>query len=101
MRQREDWRCKRGLQVSEWAWITLSLFLSTGIYAFVVLKAGVKESSDTPKELREVVRRVIGPLASPDKIMVSLLLGKILFGGGAGLLNATSGADTFTALGGA
>jgi acetyl-CoA synthetase len=39
-----------------------------GIYAFVVLKAGVEGSDDLRKELVAHVRKEIGPIASPDKI---------------------------------
>ena len=43
---------------------------SAGIYAFVVIKAGAKETPQVAKEIREVVRKVIGPLAAPDHVMV-------------------------------
>jgi acetyl-CoA synthetase len=39
-----------------------------GIYAFVTLKAGVRESDALKKELVAHVRQEIGPIASPDKI---------------------------------
>jgi acetyl-CoA synthetase len=39
-----------------------------GIYAFVTLKHGEKPSKAVEKELKDHVRRVIGPIASPDKI---------------------------------
>ncbi|NLL90759.1 MAG: acetate--CoA ligase [Dehalococcoidales bacterium] len=39
-----------------------------GIYAFVTLKRGEKPGKATEKELRDHVRKVIGPIASPDKI---------------------------------
>jgi acetyl-CoA synthetase len=39
-----------------------------GIYAFVTLKVGVKESDELKKELVAQVRKSIGPIASPDKI---------------------------------
>ena len=39
-----------------------------GIYAFVTLKHGEKPSKAVGKELKDHVRRVIGPIASPDKI---------------------------------
>ena len=38
------------------------------IYAYVTLKAGVKESDDLIKELRTHVRKEIGPIASPEVI---------------------------------
>jgi acetyl-CoA synthetase len=39
-----------------------------GIYAYVVLKEGYKESSDLEESLISHVRKVIGPIAKPDKI---------------------------------
>jgi acetyl-CoA synthetase len=39
-----------------------------GIYAFVTLKHGEKPSKAMEKELKDHVRKVIGPIASPDKI---------------------------------
>jgi len=39
-----------------------------GIYAFVTLKAGVKETGELKKELVAHVRKQIGPIATPDKI---------------------------------
>jgi acetyl-CoA synthetase len=39
-----------------------------GIYAFVTLKTGVKESNELKKELVQTVRKEIGPLATPDTI---------------------------------
>ena len=39
-----------------------------GIYAFVTLKAGVKETEELKKELAVHVRKQIGPIATPDKI---------------------------------
>jgi acetyl-CoA synthetase len=39
-----------------------------GIYAYVTLKAGINGSDDLKKELVAHVRKVIGPIASPDKI---------------------------------
>ncbi|WP_345907550.1 acetate--CoA ligase [Sphingomonas sp. UBA4815] len=39
-----------------------------GIYAFVTLKHGEKSSKAVEKELKDHVRKVIGPIASPDKI---------------------------------
>lgn len=39
-----------------------------GIYAFVTLKTGIEKSDDLLKELRNHVRTVIGPIATPDKI---------------------------------
>jgi acetyl-CoA synthetase len=39
-----------------------------GIYAYVTLKAGITGTDDLKKELVAHVRKVIGPIASPDKI---------------------------------
>ncbi len=38
------------------------------IYAFVTLKAGVAKSDKLAEELRQHIRREVGPIASPDKI---------------------------------
>jgi len=39
-----------------------------GIYAFVTLKAGIKSGEELRKELLAHVRKVIGPIATPDKL---------------------------------
>jgi acetyl-CoA synthetase len=39
-----------------------------GIYAYVTLKAGVVASESLRTELRATVRRIIGPIATPDVI---------------------------------
>ena len=39
-----------------------------GIYAYVLLKVGQESSSDLAASLRQEVRRVISPIATPDKI---------------------------------
>ena len=39
-----------------------------GIYAYVTLKQGVQASDDLRKELVQFVRKVISPIAAPDKI---------------------------------
>lgn len=39
-----------------------------GIYAYVTLHPGMQGSDELAKELRHVVREIIGPIASPDKI---------------------------------
>jgi acetyl-CoA synthetase len=39
-----------------------------GIYAFVSLKAGIKSGEELRKELLAHVRKVIGPIATPDKL---------------------------------
>ena len=47
-----------------------------GIYAFVTLAAGRKGSEELRQELVAVVRQVIGPIASPDKIQFAPALPK-------------------------
>jgi acetyl-CoA synthetase len=47
-----------------------------GIYAFVTLKAGVKSSEELRKELLAHVRKVIGPIATPDKLQFAEALPK-------------------------
>ena len=47
-----------------------------GIYAFVTLMTGIKVSSEIELGIREKVREVIGPHASPDKIQFSPSLPK-------------------------
>ena len=39
-----------------------------GIYAYVSLMAGIKESDDLKKSLKNFVRKEIGPIAAPDVI---------------------------------
>ncbi|HEY0900736.1 MAG TPA: acetate--CoA ligase [Micavibrio sp.] len=39
-----------------------------GIYAYVICNAGVTPDDNTKKEIVQTVRRIIGPIASPDKI---------------------------------
>ena len=39
-----------------------------GIYAYVTLKSGINGTDELKKELVAHVRKVIGPIASPDKI---------------------------------
>lgn len=39
-----------------------------GIYAYVTLSAGVDGTDETKKEIVQTVRRIIGPIASPDVI---------------------------------
>jgi len=48
----------------------------TGIYAYVTLKTGQLPSDQLMKELVQVVRREIGPHASPDKIQFTPALPK-------------------------
>ena len=40
----------------------------TGIYAYVVLNDGVEPSDDLKKSLVVHVRKVVGPIATPDKM---------------------------------
>ncbi len=47
-----------------------------GIYAYVTLKSGVERSGALEKELREHVRKTIGPIATPDKIQFADALPK-------------------------
>jgi acetyl-CoA synthetase len=47
-----------------------------GIYAFVVLNAGVKGSDELRKSLADHVRKKIGPIAKPDKIQFADALPK-------------------------
>ena len=39
-----------------------------GIYAYVTLVQGVQPSEELKKDLRETVRRIIGPIATPDHL---------------------------------
>ena len=43
----------------------------TGIFAYVILKEGRSESPELIKELMGTVRTVIGPIATPDKILIT------------------------------
>jgi acetyl-CoA synthetase len=47
-----------------------------GIYAFVTLKAGIQKSDKLNKDLVAHVRKVIGPIASPDKLQFADALPK-------------------------
>lgn len=47
-----------------------------GIYAFVTLKSGVKGTEELKKELLGHVRKVIGPIATPDKLQFADALPK-------------------------
>ena len=42
-----------------------------GIFAYVILKTGHSESPDLIKALRDEVRKIIGPIATPDKILIT------------------------------
>ncbi len=39
-----------------------------GIYAYVILNAGAEATDETRREIVQIVRREIGPIAKPDKI---------------------------------
>jgi len=41
-----------------------------GIYAYVITDDSVKDSAAFEKELRQVVTKVIGPIAKPDKVQI-------------------------------
>jgi len=47
-----------------------------GIYAFVILNTGVRESEELKKSLIQHVRRQIGPVATPDKVQFADTLPK-------------------------
>ena len=47
-----------------------------GVYAFVTLMAGVEENDNTFTEIKQKVRELIGPHASPDKIQFTPALPK-------------------------
>ncbi|MFB3884136.1 MAG: acetate--CoA ligase [Thermodesulfobacteriota bacterium] len=47
-----------------------------GIYAFVTLKSGIKGNEELRKELLAHVRKVIGPIATPDKLQFADALPK-------------------------
>jgi len=47
-----------------------------GIYAFVTLKTGIKSGEELRKELLAHVRKVIGPIATPDKLQFADALPK-------------------------
>ena len=47
-----------------------------GIYAYVTLVLGSEPSIDIEKELRQIVRKIIGPIATPDLIQFSPALPK-------------------------
>ena len=48
----------------------------TGIYAYVTLNDGVEPSDDLKKELVVHVRKVVGPIATPDKMQFATGLPK-------------------------
>ena len=47
-----------------------------GIFAYVIIKSDVEESDDLVKQLRQTVREQIGPIATPDHILIALGLPK-------------------------
>ena len=47
-----------------------------GIYAYVTLMAGIEEDHNTFTEIKQKVRELIGPHASPDKIQFTPALPK-------------------------
>ena len=47
-----------------------------GIYAYVTLVLGSEPSIEIEKELKQVVRKIIGPIATPDLIQFSPALPK-------------------------
>jgi acetyl-CoA synthetase len=51
-----------------------------GIYALVTLKIGIKNSEDLREELLAHARKVIGPIATPDKLQFAEVLPKIRSG---------------------
>jgi hypothetical protein len=62
-------RADRGEKVAEAAVVGFPHEIKgQGIYAFVTLKARIKSSEDLRKELLAHVRKVIGPIATPDKL---------------------------------
>ncbi len=48
----------------------------TGIYTYVTLNEGVEPSDDLRKELAGHVRKVVGPIATPDKMQFAMALPK-------------------------
>ncbi|MFL2859772.1 MAG: acetate--CoA ligase [Pontiellaceae bacterium] len=42
-----------------------------GIFAYVIIKSDVEESDDLVKQLRQTVREQIGPIATPDQILIA------------------------------
>ena len=47
-----------------------------GVYAYVTLMAGIEENDNTFTEIKQKVRELIGPHASPDKIQFTPALPK-------------------------
>ena len=42
-----------------------------GIFAYVIIKSDIEESADLVKQLRQTVRNQIGPIATPDHILIA------------------------------
>ena len=42
-----------------------------GIFAYVIIKSDIEESDDLVKQLRQTVREQIGPIATPDHILIA------------------------------
>ena len=42
-----------------------------GIFAYVIIKSDIEESADLVKQLRQTVREQIGPIATPDHILIA------------------------------
>ena len=42
-----------------------------GIFSYVIIKSDVEESDDLVKQLRQTVREQIGPIATPDHILIA------------------------------
>ena len=42
-----------------------------GIFAYVILNEGFEESADLVKALKNKVREIIGPIATPDVIIIT------------------------------
>ena len=42
-----------------------------GIFAYVIIKSDIEESDDLVKRLRQTVRELIGPIATPDHILIA------------------------------
>ena len=42
-----------------------------GIFAYVIIKSDIEESADLVKQLRQTVREQIGPIATPDRILIA------------------------------
>ena len=54
----------------------ITRYKGQGIYAYVTLVLGSEPSIEIEKELKQVVRKIIGPIATPDLIQFSPALPK-------------------------